>query len=167
MTDVCDNDFDRFLDVWKKWWQTYLCTIESKDRTNDDKCLDDNEKCGCKEKSKKSAETCSNTMVPIRNVLVCLYLEYSTEPLWCAGQIHTHMSALPIHSEQNYPELRRERHRDSLFIWLLHASRLSTKTHHGRGGESERKRERVKRDVAREKESERTKEKQSEKCNKC
>jgi len=141
MTGVCDNDFDCFLDVWKKWWQTYLCTIESKDRTNDDKCLDDNKKCGCKEKSKKSAEMCNNTMVLIRNVLVCLYLEYSTEPLWCARQIHTHMSALPIHSKQNYPELRRERQRENPFIWILHASRLSTETYHGRGGERERERE--------------------------
>ena len=81
----------------------------------------------------------------------------------CARQIHTHMSALPIHSKQNCQELKRERRRESHgpISWISHASALSTETHHGRGGERERERER-KRGRASEPERERAKERKGE-----
>ena len=52
----------------------------------------------------------------------------------CARQIHTHMSALSIHSKQSCQELKRERRRESLLLWILHTSALSTQTDHGHGG---------------------------------
>jgi len=78
------------------------------------------------------------------------------------------MSALPIHSEQNCQELKRETRRASPLIRILHASPLSTQTDHWRGGgvgggrESESKGK-----LASEKESEQAKEKGSERCSKC
>jgi len=76
----------------------------------------------------------------------------------CARQIHTNMSALPIHSEQDYQELKRERRRDSLLIWILHTSALSTQTNHehagGEGGARERERARETRGRERERASE-------------
>jgi len=59
----------------------------------------------------------------------------------CARQIQTHMSTLPIHSEQNCQELKPDRRREILLIWILHASVLSTQTNHGRGGERKRERD--------------------------
>ena len=52
----------------------------------------------------------------------------------CARQIHTHMSALSIHFEQNCQDSKQERRRESLLIWILHTSALSTQTNHGHGG---------------------------------
>jgi len=78
------------------------------------------------------------------------------------------MSALPMHSKQNCQELKRERRRESLLIWILHESALSTDTDHGRGGVRERERESAREEeLASEKESERAKDKESERCSKC
>jgi len=45
-------------------------------------------------------------------VCVCICLFMCVCVCVCARQIHTHMSALLIHSEQNCQELKQERHRE-------------------------------------------------------
>jgi len=50
-------------------------------------------------------------------VCVCISVYMCVCVCVCARQIHTHMSALPIHSEQNCEELKQEIHREILEFW--------------------------------------------------
>jgi len=60
----------------------------------------------------------NRVLLCVRVICVCMCVCMCV----CARQIHSHMSALPIHSEQNWQELKRERRRESLLIWILHTS---------------------------------------------
>jgi len=97
-------------------------------------------------------------------VYICVYVCMRVRV--CEANSHTHVR--PIHSEQNCQELKRERHREILSIWILHTSALSIQTDHGRrGGRGGGKRERERGRLVSEKESKRAKEKESERCCKC
>ena len=73
----------------------------------------------------------SNCALLCVRLYICVYMCMRVRV--CETNSHTHVSTFNT-PEQNCQDLKQERRRESLLIWILHTSALSTQTDHGHGG---------------------------------